>query len=742
MPPSLRQLTSTNRRRAPAWRLALAAVLLGAGVAAPAGPLAAQDGTGTLLVRVRRPDSTPLPGAFVRAGRIAAVTDAAGLARVELPATLISVVVSHPAYESQSFEMTIVASVSQEADVVLRALPPARGAAAVGVTRTGGRLADDPVPIDLLAGDDLADETQSHPTDLTQLLGRMRGVRPQTLTGALDATRARIRGLGGQYTALLLDGMPLLGGRAESYALRQVSPMEVGQVEVVKGASTALHGPAAAGGVINLVSRPADRNAARLAVAQSSERGGDVMFWGSRRASPTLGATIFGDFHQQRLVDPDDDQWGEFPRAIRLSVRPRLHLDRPNGDGLTATAGAFTEDRTGGFLLTNLDPNPYREELRTRRFDGAVTARRMTSDGGGWQLRLAASSRSVRHQFGSVLERDRRSTLFGDLTYTRSARSASVVAGVAYQRDALRQRDLPEFDYTHSVPSGFVQVTVASPSARVTGTAIGRCDRHNVHGLQCTPQIAVLLRPSATLDARLSGGLGYVAPTPLTDDVEALGLHAIIPVGARAERTLTAALDLTWKRDALELGGTLAFTRLTNAARLIPFAGDTLRRLRFITVTEPTRIVSLDLVAVYRADPLMATAFYSWVDGSEGIPGQTGRREIDFTPRHALGAELSWRSPGASGTWVSLEASYSGRQFVWDNPRRTETPGYTLVHATVSQRTGRARVFLSGENLFDVKLTDYEPVLLPAPVEGGRRTAGPWVPLRGRVLSLGALVDW
>jgi hypothetical protein len=91
---------------------------------------------------------------------------------------------------------------------------------------------------------------------------------------------------------------------------------------------------------------------------------------------------------------------------------------------------------------------------------------------------------------------------------------------------------------------------------------------------------------------------------------------------------------------------------------------------------------------------------------------------------------------------VNLETVYSGRQFVWDNPNRTETRAYTVMHALVSQRAGAARLYVSGENLFDVKLANYDPVLLAAPAEGGRRMPTPWAPLRGRVISLGALVDW
>ena len=75
-------------------RLPLLLAALAAG-AAPGQTLAAQTGTGTLVVRVRSSaDSAPLPGAFVRSGRWAGTTDSAGVATLELPGGLASVLVS------------------------------------------------------------------------------------------------------------------------------------------------------------------------------------------------------------------------------------------------------------------------------------------------------------------------------------------------------------------------------------------------------------------------------------------------------------------------------------------------------------------------------------------------------------------------------------------------------------------------------------------------------------------------
>jgi hypothetical protein len=91
-------------------------------------------------------------------------------------------------------------------------------------------------------------------------------------------------------------------------------------------------------------------------------------------------------------------------------------------------------------------------------------------------------------------------------------------------------------------------------------------------------------------------------------------------------------------------------------------------------------------------------------------------------------------------------ARFLGRQFVWDIPYTTGTRGYLVTDLVVSQRTGRARLYLSGENMLNEKIDPAdpadEPVILPVPWWGDRRTTMPWKPIRGRVVSLGAVVEW
>jgi iron complex outermembrane receptor protein len=185
----------------------------------------------------------------------------------------------------------------------------------------------------------------------------------------------------------------------------------------------------------------------------------------------------------------------------------------------------------------------------------------------------------------------------------------------------------------------------------------------------------------------------------------------------------------------------MTYTRVGLPLRLVPLVGDTAGRLRLLNLAEPTRVLAADLSASWRHAPFTLGAFYAFRHGTEGIPGASGRRDVDLVPTHRIGLAVGWRSPRGAGTAVDADLSFVGPQTLTDNAFRTSTSGYGLFNGLVSQRSGRARLYVSGENLFDVKLRNYEPVFFD-PIEAGRRTNAPWVPLRGRVISLGALVDW
>jgi iron complex outermembrane receptor protein len=450
--------------------------------------------------------------------------------------------------------------------------------------------------------------------------------------------------------------------------------------------------------------------------------------------------TLSGDLHHQGERDLDEDRWSDVAEFTRGSIRPRLFVNWPSGDALFATGGFMNESREGGYAEGS--PENYRERLETTRWDGGISATRATFGGGRLTGRLAGVHLSTDHGFGDIPERNRQTTFYSELNYAWGRPHFSLVGGAVYQHDEFKALDVGGFDYSYSVPALFAQATV-DPAGWVSFSLSGRCDFHNVYGTRCSPRAAFLLKPFEEWTARISGGGGFFAPTPLTEDTEPLGLHALVPATLEIERARNVSFDLSWKHGPLELSGTLAASRLHDRVDLAPVLNDPLERLHLVNVTAgPSDIVAGELFGVYEAKPIVVTAFYGYLHATEADVAGTGRHETALTPRTSLGIDVTWEAPETTGTWIAVEAFYTGTQALDDNPYRTRSEDYTVMEVLISQRIGHVRLYLNGENLLDARQTRYDPLPLPQPGLGGRRTVKPWAPLQGRVISIGALIGW
>jgi iron complex outermembrane receptor protein len=240
--------------------------------------------------------------------------------------------------------------------------------------------------------------------------------------------------------------------------------------------------------------------------------------------------------------------------------------------------------------------------------------------------------------------------------------------------------------------------------------------------------------------ARLSGGAGWAAPSPLTEETEVFGLTRVDgPFIVAAERARSLSLDVGTTRGPLEVNGTLFASRVSDPVGLRRIAGDTMGRVAFVNATGPTAVHGAELFAVYHEEPVIVTAYYAATRSRE-TSAQTGRvRESPLVPRESAGLDAAFEED-ESGTRVGIEAFYTGPQALEDNPFRTVSPAYTTVGVFASQRLGRATVYLNLENLTGVRQTRFDPLLRPTLGEGGRRTVDAWGPLEGRSANAGVRI--
>src|SRR5438132_2508311 len=133
------------------------------------------------------------------------------------------------------------------------------------------------------------------------ILNEVGGMRVQATSPSLGAASVRIQGMRGRYTRFLSDGLPLFGEQVGALGLLQIPPMDLGQVEVIKGVASALYGAGAMGGVVNLISRrPGPESVREILINQSTRGATDSVLWLAPPMSRAWGMTLLAGGHWQR----------------------------------------------------------------------------------------------------------------------------------------------------------------------------------------------------------------------------------------------------------------------------------------------------------------------------------------------------------------------------------------------------------------------------------------------------------
>ncbi len=690
-------------------------------------PAAAQTPDATVRIRVTA-DTLPLAGAQVRAGTRTALTSAAGVAVLRLPAGQQRLVVAKLGFRPDTLVVVVRAGADTTVAVTLVEEAAELEEIVVTAARVPRRIEDEPTRVEILGGDDIAEKAQMRPSDLVNFVSEMSGVRIQPTAPGRGGASVRIQGLRGQYTLVLTDGLPL-GGGGDGLELMQMPPLDFRQAEVIKGAATALYGPTALGGVLNLVSRRPD-GTGQVMVNGGSRGAADAFLYGSRRLTSRLGASVITGLHHQTQRDTDGDGWTNFPGFDRVEVRPRLVWDGEHGSTLLATVGGMAEDRDGGTVSgATVGGAPYPVVVNTRRFDGGVNGRFHLAGTAFLGVRAAASRVSHQQTFGAQREPDRHTSALGEVTLSASRGKLDGLVGVSWQQDAYRSDSLPQHDYTYTTPSVLAQGTWA-PAHALAFTLSGRCDDHNVFGTSCNPRASLLVRPEEDISLRLSAGTGFFAPTPFTDATIGTGLSLVQPMsGLRRERLRNLSLDATWEHEPWQVNVTAYTSRLSDPAALVvqtlaPAPGTT----AWVNAQRPTNTSGGEVFVVREGHAIVFTAWYAYVWSSEDdLAG--GRREAPLNPRHNAFVDVAWE--GSAGTWVALEVGWFGRQALDGDPSATHSRPYTFVEFLAAKQVGRVWLFVNAGNLGNVVQSDYAPVLRPGRAPGGAWTVGQWAPLEG-----------
>ena len=696
----------------------------------PAATIGAQTQTVTVRIQVRTLEK-PVEDAEVVVAGTTHRTGADGNTTIVTVPGIVDITVLKPGFAPATASVQLAPGATQDVVVELQAQPTVEETVTVvASTRTDKRLEDQPMRVEVLAREEIEEKMLMTPGDIVMMLNEMGGMRVQATSPSLGAASVRIQGMRGRYTRVLSDGLPLFG-EVGGLGLLQIPPMDLGQVEVIKGVASALYGAGAMGGVVNLLSRRPGREAEHEFLLNRSTRGAtDAVTFLSGPLSGGWSASLLGSGHWQETNDVNDDGWADLAGYERGVVRPRVFWDGGNGRTFFATTGFTYEDRDGGTpegQVLAITGQPYVEALKTQRYDAGALGQYLLKGRYVVTARAALARQSHDHRFGEVIERDRHDTAFGEVAMRGTSGRQTWVAGLAIERDAYEARDVPRFDYTFTVPGAFAQYDVTA-SANLSLSASARLDVHSEYGTFFSPRLSALAH-AGRWSSRLSVGTGFFGPTPITEETEAAGLSRLdVRQPIEAERGLSASFDVSRTDGPLSYTATLFASRIDD-----PLHVERSPTYLLSTLPDPTTNVGVELLATLRKKPFSLTATYTYVHARETVDAI--ERDVPLTPRHSAGIVGMWEAEDVGR--IGIEWYYTGRQSLEENPYRTVSEPYMILGVLAEKQFGRIRLFVNGENLTGVRQTRWDPLLLTTRAADGRWTVDAWAPLDGRNINGG-----
>lgn len=464
--------------------------------------------------------------------------------------------ISFVGYNRQAITLSFPLSSQLPLEIGLRSMEEELAEIVVSSTRSSRTIADTPTRVEFIAGEELEEKANMKPGDIRMLLSESTGIQTQQTSATSANASIRIQGLDGRYTQILKDGFPLYAGFSGGLGLLQTPPLDLKQVEVIKGSSSTLYGGGAIAGLVNLISkRPTEERELRLWANGTSAKGLDLNgFYGQQFGD--LGVTLFLSGNSNAPYDPADIGLTAIPKFIRYTVNPKLFFEINDRHKLDVGVNFTTEERTGGDMLyidgKGDDTHSYFEENNSNRISTQLSYVYIFNGKSKLNIRNSVNhfKRHI-HMPDYVFEGVQTST-FTEANYVSNNENSEWIGGINLWTDGFSETQTtptPLRDYDQITFGAFVQNSLKLSELFRLESGL-RGDYVLDYGFSLLPRLSLLYKPSPRLSSRLGGGLGYKAPTIFTEESERIQYRNVLPVSPetnKLERSYGANWDVNYK---------------------------------------------------------------------------------------------------------------------------------------------------------------------------------------------------
>jgi len=601
---------------------------------------------------------------------------------------------------------------------------------------SANRIEDLPMKVEVLGQEEMQEEGQEKPGNIASLLGDLSVIHVQNTSAVSGSNAIRMQGLDGKYTQLLRDGVPVYEGISGNFGVLAIPPLDLKQIEIIKGSISTLYGGGAIAGMINFVSKaPTKKPELTVLLNHSTLKETNANVYYAQRWNKT-GLTLFAGTTQQKAVDVNNDGFSDVPDLHQYIIHPKFfYYINPRATLTAGYTGTF-ETRNGG----DMHAIGTKEAGVSRYFDNNTNSRHSVDvqytergiDGGKFTAKAVGSIFNVNENEKYFLTHGQQINSYAEMSYNKVVGKNDLVFGLNNTSENYSRRPDDSThvnNYFYNTTGLFAQDGIHFSDKFITEVGI-RADYHNRYHWFILPRIAFVYKPIDGMSIRLSSGTGYKVPEIFTSQTQMMGYEKLLPLSdsVQAEKSYGINFDANYEFKLGEVKVTvnqaLYYTDIQHA---------------IVPIVHANGYYSLQS-ASYDAHSLGTDTYIqsSW-DELELYLGynhtvskytDVAKTNVPFAPRDKFAATLAYE---IEGKWrMGVESSWVGNQYLPDN---TKAPDYWFWALMLQHNFGEhVSVVANCENIFDSRQGKNEPLYTGSISDPQFKPL--WGPIDGRSVNL------
>lgn len=671
--------------------------------------------------------------AYIPKLKLGAASDTSGMLNINnIPNGTYKIVFTSIGYKKKEMEFSFPIAQQQLFDIFLQKESGELSDIVVTTTRTNSRIEDIPIRVEVIAKDEVNEETNIKPTNISKLLLESSSIQAQQTSAVNGNVSIRLQGLDGKYTQILKDGFPLYGGFAQGLSIMQIPPLDLKQVEIIKGSASSLYGSDAIAGIINLVSKqPQKKRELTFLVNRTSLSGTDVDGYFSGRWNK-FGVTFLTANNFQKATDVNKDGFSDVPQTKTFTITPTFYYYFNPKTTLRFGLNGTYDNRKGGDMLVlknHTDSlHKYFEENISNRISSQFLFDKKFDNGKSLTIKNSVSrfNRGI-NQTAYTFKGNQESS-YTEAAFNFKIAKQQFVTGINETTEKFLEdtsKSHLQRNYNYSTTGLFLQDDW-KPTEKFSLEAGFRIDHQNQFGYFVLPRLAAMYKFSNEFYVRAGSGLGYKLPTIFSTDAERVGINNIQPLSKniKAEKSTGGNLDFNYKKrlgdeSSITFNQSFFITQINNPLVLDTFS--------FVNESEPLLTKGFESDLTLTLDQLQFYFGYSFVDARRKY--NTLQSFVPLTPKHKVNIDIIYEKEDNFS--IAFEGYYVSSMF---RDFDTKTKSYFTAGLIGQKHFKHFDLIANCENLFDVRQTRFENIVIPPISNPTFREL--YAPLDGRVFNV------